>query len=92
MIVRISGEDQFRVDGAHEARLTDLDNAVLEALERGDEAAFDDSFEKLLDFVRSTGTPLAEDELEASDVILPPADTTIDEAANDFTGEGWLPD
>jgi hypothetical protein len=92
MIVRISGEDQFRVDGSHEARLTELDNAVLEAIERGDEAAFDDSFEKLIEFVRSTGTPLAEDELEPSDVILPPADTTITEAANDFTGEGWLPD
>jgi hypothetical protein len=92
MIVRIAGEDQFRVDSSHEARLAELDNAVLEAIERGDEVAFNDSFETLIEFVRSTGTPLAEDELEASDVILPPADTTIAEATNDFTGEGWLPE
>ena len=33
-----------------------------------------------------------EDELEGSDVILPPSDTTLQEAAADFTGEGLIPD
>jgi PspA-Associated protein len=92
MIVRISGEDQFRLDSSHEARLQELDEAVLAALERGDEAAFNSSLSELLDFVRASGAPLGEDELEASDLILPPPDTTLEEAANDFSGEGWLPD
>jgi hypothetical protein len=92
MIVRIAGEDQFRLDSSHEARLQELDNAVLQAIERGDEAAFESSFEQLLEFVRASGAPLQEDELEASDLILPPPDTTLTEAVDDFSGEGWLPD
>jgi hypothetical protein len=92
MIVRIAGEDQFRLDASQEARVKELDDAVLEAVERGDDAAFHDSFEALLEFVRNSGTPLNEDELVTSDLILPPPDTTIAEAAEDFTGEGWLPE
>jgi hypothetical protein len=92
MIVRIAGEDQFRVDASQEARLQELDDAVLQAIERGDESAFASSLEQLLEFVRTTGAPLADDELAASDLILPPSDTTLAEAADDFSGEGWLPE
>jgi hypothetical protein len=92
MIVRIAGEDQFRLDGSQEERLQQLDNVVLEAIERGDEAAFRSSLDELLEFVRSSGARLGEEELAASDMILPPADTTLDEAATDFNGEGWLPE
>jgi hypothetical protein len=92
MIVRIAGEDQFRLDGSQEERLQELDNAVLEAIERGDEAAFGSSLEALLEFVRSSGARLGDEELAASDMILPPADTTLAEAATNFNGEGWLPE
>ncbi len=46
----------------------------------------------LLEFVRANGAPLDADELEASDLILPPSDTTLTEAADDFSGEGWIPE
>ena len=36
--------------------------------------------------------PVADDELESSDVILPPADVTLQEASGEFTGEGLIPD
>ncbi len=42
--------------------------------------------------MRSTGQPVGEDELEPSDVILPPADITFAEAGREFTGEGLIPD
>jgi hypothetical protein len=42
--------------------------------------------------VRSDGTTLGDDELEESDVILPPPDLTFDEAGVQFTGEGLIPD
>jgi hypothetical protein len=92
MIVRIAGDNQFRLDATHEARLTELDGAVLHALEGGDEQAFDSTFATLLDFVRATGTPLADDALDSSDLILPPDDTSLAEAVGNFTGEGWLPE
>ena len=50
------------------------------------------AFAALLDFVRSNGTPVGDDELEGSDLILPPADVTFQEAAGEFTGEGLIPD
>ena len=41
--------------------------------------------------MRSKGTPVADDELEASDVILPPPDVSLEEAGAEFSGEGLIP-
>jgi hypothetical protein len=92
MIVRISGEDQYRLADQDVPRLNELDNAVVTACEGDDEQAFDESFAALLDYVRANGTRVADDELEGSDLILPPPDLTLAEAASEFTGEGLIPD
>jgi hypothetical protein len=91
MIVRISGEDQYRLDGEN-GRLNELDNAVVVAVEAGEEERFRGAYEELLAFVRGHGTPLAEDELAGSDLILPPPDISLAEARVEFTGEGLIPD
>ena len=57
----------------------------------GDESAFKDSFGRLLEFVRTQGKPVADDELVGSDVILPPPDVSLEEARAEFTGEGLIP-
>jgi hypothetical protein len=46
----------------------------------------------MLELVRSDGRPVGDDVLEESDVILPPPDTTFAEAAEQFTGDGLIPD
>jgi hypothetical protein len=92
MIVRISGEDQYRLPDEEAARLNELENAVVAVVESGSENGFDNSFGALLDYVRAHGTPIGDDELEGSDLILPPADLTFQEAGNEFTGEGLIPD
>lgn len=92
MIVRISGEDQYRLDPADTDRLNELDTAVVRAVEAHDEAGFDVSYPALLKFVRDRGQRVAEDEIETSDLILPPADITMAEAGEEFTGEGLIPD
>ncbi|HEY7960693.1 MAG TPA: hypothetical protein VID29_02120 [Solirubrobacteraceae bacterium] len=91
MIVRVSGENQYRLQDEHRARLNELDNAVVAAV-NGDEQRFRDVYDELLAFVRSNGTPLAEDELATSDLILPPPDLSLAEAKQAFTGEGLIPD
>ena len=48
--------------------------------------------QSLLELVRREGQPLGDDELEDSDVILPPPDLSFVEAAAEFTGEGLIPD
>ncbi|MHB1537659.1 MAG: PspA-associated protein PspAA [Solirubrobacteraceae bacterium] len=90
MIVRISGEDQYRLpDG--DAKLAQLDSAVAGAVDAGDESAFASAFAALVDHVRG-GERVGEHELEPSDLILPPADLSFAEAREDFRGEGLVPD
>ena len=92
MIVRISAEGQYDLDDSLHAQLNDLDDAVVAAVEAGDEAAFHAGFEELLRFVRTEGRRHEEDDLAESDFILPPADTSFAEAREDFTGEGLIPE
>jgi hypothetical protein len=92
MIVRISGEDQYRLDEGLRGRLNQLDSAVLTAIDAGDETAFNAAFVELLDFVRTNGSRIGDEEIETSDLILPPDDITLAEAAEEFTGEGLIPD
>ena len=92
MVVRISGEGQYRLDDAQCERLNELEKGVATIVEGGEEDGFHSSYEQLLDFVRENGQPLAADDLEGSDVILPPADLSFEEAGRDFTGEGLIPE
>jgi hypothetical protein len=92
MIVRISGEDQYRLADEDAKTLNELEAAVIAVVDSGSEDGFGDAYGAMLDFVRSHGTPVGDDELEASDHILPPADITFTEAAAEFTGEGLIPD
>jgi len=79
MIVRILGEGQYDVSDEALDRLNQLDSAVETAVEVGDEEAFGDALAALLDGVRTVGIAHALDSLDESDLILPPADATIDE-------------
>jgi hypothetical protein len=92
MIVRIMGEGQYRLDEDCIKRVNVLDNAGVKAVESDDEDAFHAAFEEMLDIIRKEGEHLGDEEIETSDVIVPPGDTSFAEAAADFTGEGLIPD
>jgi hypothetical protein len=92
MIVRISGEDQYRLADSDAAQLSELENEVVAIVESGQEDGFADVYRALLDYVRAQGTRVGDDEIETSEMILPPADITFAEAGRDFTGEGLIPD
>jgi hypothetical protein len=91
MIVRVSGEGQYRLEGA-DGQLNQLDNAVVAAVQAKDDSAYRASYDALLQFVRSSGALLPDDELVGSDLILPPPDLSLDEAEREFQGEGLIPD
>lgn len=92
MIVRIATENQYRMSETSVDRLNELDNECVAAVEAGDEERFQELFDQMLDFVRSEGSLLEDDDLEGSDVILPPPDLSFAEAQGEFTGEGLIPD
>jgi len=92
MIVRIMGEGQYRLEEEAVDRVNALDNDAVAAVEADDEDAFHVAFESMLELIRTEGKHMGDEELEASDVIVPPADITFVEAATDFTGDGLIPD
>jgi hypothetical protein len=94
MIVRISGEGQYELDDQESPRLNDLETVARVAVDEDRAADFATAYGALLDYVRANGRLVAEDELLGSDVILPPADLSFEEARDgrEFTGEGLIPD
>jgi hypothetical protein len=81
MIVRILGDGQYRLDDG-EARELDARDALLDGdLDRHDPIRFAEDLKELLAWVRSVGDRLRDDELAASDAVLPAEDMTLDEIA-----------
>ena len=91
MIVRILGEGQLQVDDAAADELNVLDAEMEKAVNAGDERAFRPALTALLDRVRSLGTPLPEDAIEPSELILPFSDADLEDVRELITGEGLIP-
>ena len=92
MIVRIATEGQYDLDDGEADRLNELDNAVVAAVEAGNEDNFHQLYGQMIELVRDRGRPVPDEELAVSDVILPPPDLSFEEARAEFTGEGLIPD
>jgi hypothetical protein len=91
VIVRIATEGQYEIQDGDVDELNQLDNQAVSACQGTDEQQFRAAFDALLDFVRTRGEPLPDERLEGSDLILPPPDTSMEEARKEFTGEGLIP-
>ncbi|MEV6110304.1 hypothetical protein AB0M28_37230 [Streptomyces sp. NPDC051940] len=90
MIVRIMGEGQVRLADSHLAELDKLDDELLREMENGDGPGFRRTLGQLLDKVRELGTPLPDDSLEPSGLILPASDATLEEVRRLLSGEDGL--
>jgi hypothetical protein len=91
MIVRILGEGQYDVSDEALGRLNKLDAAVEAGIESGDVDAFGAALSALLDGVRTVGVPHDAESLDESDLILPPADATIDDVRALLSDDGLIP-
>jgi PspAA-like protein len=91
VIVRVSTEGQYELGDADLEALNRLDNQAVSVCEAGDEAGFRATYDRLLTFVREHGRPLGDDELQGSELILPPPDVSLEEARSEFSGEGLIP-
>ncbi len=91
MIVRILGEGQWDVSDDRLPALNELDSAVEAAVEQGDRETFSQALDALLNAVREAGTPLPDESLEDSDLILPPSDATLEEVRELLSDEGLIP-
>jgi hypothetical protein len=93
-IVRIMGHGQFTVDSRTLKKLNDIDNTIVELVgtERSDDTEFKKKLTELSSLVVENGKSLDPHEIIKSDIILPSADLSIDEAKKLFRGEGVIPE
>lgn len=92
MVIRISSEGQYRLASSYLDRINEIDNKIVEALAAGERDEYAKLFHELLELVRSHGERVPDEELVESQVVLPPPDTSFDEAADLFVAEGLVPD
>jgi hypothetical protein len=85
-------EGQYRVDDALRERLNALDDEAAAALERDDEESLDGKLGEMWRLVQAEGERLSDDTLSPSDVLIPPADLTLEETRKLFSDEGLIPD
>ena len=91
MIVRILAEGQWDVAEEHLTELNRLDAEVEKAIETGDEVACANCLAALLSSFRTDGARLPDDTLHDSDLILPPADASLEEVRHLLEDEGLIP-
>ncbi|CAM5580820.1 hypothetical protein ACFWFI_25810 [Streptomyces sp. NPDC060209] len=91
MIVRIMGEGQVVLADSHVAELNKLDDILLAEMESGDGPGFRTTLHALLDKVRELGSPLPDDSLEPSELILPAPDATLEEVRSMLRDDGLIP-
>lgn len=92
MIVRLMGEGQYRIDDELRGQLNELDDRALSALEAEDEGSLDGVLDEMWQLVRERGERLADDDLSASDLVIPPSDLTLEETKQLFSEDGLVPD
>jgi hypothetical protein len=92
VIVRLMGEAQFRAPDDLQSELNELDNEAVAAVQAADEQRLHSVLERMAQLVRDRGERLPDDDLSASDLLIPPADLSLDEAQELFSGDGLIPD
>lgn len=92
MIVRLSGEGQYRVSDDLRERLNELDDEAMAALEASDEVELDKRLDEMFELVRSSGERLPDDDLTPSDAVIPPSYLTLEESRQLMSQEGFIPD
>jgi hypothetical protein len=92
VIARLMGDGQYEIDEALCTRLNELDDKAVEALEANDEEQLDGFLDQMAELVRSEGTRLADDDLSASEIVIPPSDLTLEETRQLFSEDGLVPE
>ena len=93
-IVRIMGHGQYSVDHKTLQRLNEIDDLLVQLVstDRPDDNEFKKHLIELTSIVETNGKQLDPKEIIQSDIILPSADLSVDEAKRLFIGEGVVPE
>jgi hypothetical protein len=88
MIIRIMGQGQYEVKSILFDDLNAIDNKIVEYVHKGEETEYKKSLTELIGLIVRQGKKVPDSEIVESSIIVPPADMTLEEARQVFTGEG----
>jgi hypothetical protein len=93
MIVRILNEGQWELTDEAVRSLNSVDDELEKAVAANDQERLSATLSSLLDQVRDSGRVIPDDDLRDSDLILPAADSTVEEvrALLSESSEGLIP-
>lgn len=92
MIVRIMGDNQYRIEDGHQAEISKLDNDLYAAIKAEDSTRFTTLLAQLTAFVREKGSVVPDEELVPSDLMVPAADMTMAEARDTIENDDFAED
>jgi hypothetical protein len=92
VIVRLMGEGQYRLSEEVIGELNELDDEAQAAVEAEDEAKLDTLLDQMWELVRGSGERVDDDDLAASEAVIPPSDMTLEETKRLLASEGLIPD
>jgi hypothetical protein len=84
-------ENQYIVPSLYYDDINSLDNEIVKLIARDDKEGFRKKYEELISVIRKNGVPMDPKTLKNSDLIVPPADISFEEAKRIFIGEGLIP-
>ncbi len=101
IIVRVSGQGQFKVNREILDRINDIDNSIVSLFENTDTDVDDNSIKAnqkelkekigdIINLIKTNGMPLYDKEITQSLIMIPNPDISIDEAKKIFRGEGII--
>jgi hypothetical protein len=93
VIVRLlGGGGQYEVSEQVVSKLNVLDDQAMEALDRSDEEELDGLLAQMAELVEAEGRRLPDNDLSASDLVIPPPDLSLEETRALFSEQGLIPD
>ena len=90
IVVRIHGDDQYRLDASARPELDGFDHRLIAAVRADDDAAYHAALGDVTAFVKSKGMALPHGDLTASTIILPSDDMSLDEVISMLQQENWM--
>lgn len=91
-IVRIMGKGQYQISSATAKKLNELDNAIVEIMQKANDQEFKNRLEEMISLVTKEHRPLDVKEIMPSDFIIPSVSISSKEASEWFEGEGLIPE
>ncbi len=91
MVVRIHGEDQYRLDAALRTQMDGYDQRLVAAVRANDDADYHAVLREVIAFVKEKGVPLGSSDVTKSDIILPSDDMPLEEVTGMLQQQGTQP-